>query len=157
MGVQEFAHRQHSSLAAQPFNVGADAAFHLGSQCAQVHVTGQWHLLRMHPNNLQARLLVGNRHLEQQVKAAWAQQGAVDQVQPVRGGQDHHPFQLLNAIQLRQQLADHTLGHLARRPAASLWRNRINLVEEDNTGRRLAGFAEDLAHRTLGFAHPHAQ
>ena len=105
------------------------------------------------PEDLLAAGEVGQGDLQVQVEAAGAQQGRVEDVRAVGGPEDQNAVELLDAVQLGEELADDPLGARASRsPAAASWDQGVDLVEEDDAGRRLLGLAEDLAHAALGLA-----
>ena len=107
----------------------------------------------MHSEDSQTGLSVRHGQFHQHLETARAQERRVHDVQPVGGPQHDHPFELLDAIHLRQELADHTLGDLATPPAAPGGQG-VQLIEEDDTGGRLTGLVKHLAHPTLTFANP---
>ena len=84
------------------------------------------------------------------------QQRRIDPVQPVGRGEHEDAFQLLDAIKLGQQLRNDALAYLAGGSAATLGRQRVDLVEKDDGWSGQARLAKHLADRALAFARPHA-
>ena len=84
--------------------------------------------------------LIGQGNLDDGVEAAGPQQGRVQQVQAVGGPQHQDPLQFLDAVQLGQELAEDPLRDMGIGAALAPGRDQgVDLVEEDDAGRRLPG------------------
>ena len=62
--------------------------------------------------NLPASVAVRRRNLQQDIEPARPQERRVDQVRAVRRREDEHSLQFLDAVHLREELADHALRHV---------------------------------------------
>ena len=89
------------------------------------------------------------------IKAAKAAKSGVNAVGSVRGCHDNDVRSLLQAVHEGQQLGDDATLHLAVGFLA-LWRDRVQLVDEDDGGRVLLGCLEGLAQVALGLARQFA-
>ena len=96
-------------------------------------------------------LLVRNADHDLAVEAAGAAKRLVDRLGAVGGGDDDEVLARLQAVEQRQQLRDQPFLGLAG-DLAALGRDRIDLVDEDDRGRRLAGRLEDVAQLLLALA-----
>ena len=98
--------------------------------------------------------LVGQRDLDLPVEAPRPQQGGVEDLGTVGGGQDDHPGGGVEAVHLGQQLVEGLLPLVVGddRPAPAL-ADGVDLVDEDDGRGPLAGVGEQVAH-PLG-PHPH--
>src|SRR5208283_5897006 len=104
-------------------------------------------LLCVYPQDLLTPLLVWGRDGEYLVEPAGSEEGVVDQVDPVRGAEHYDAVQLLEAIHLSQELTHDALRDLILTPTGvSPWRDCVDLVEEDDAGRRRPRLPEDLPH-----------
>src|SRR5581483_1207223 len=135
----------------------AGEALRVPGQRLQAHVVAQRPAARVDVEDLQARLLLGHAHLHDAVEAAGPQEGGVQQVGAVRRREHRHAVQRLDAVHLVEEAAHDALRDLAVRAAAARGDDAVDLVEEEDRGRRLAGLAEHLAHRALALAHPLAE
>ena len=137
---------RHRSLAAQRLQIGADETVRHPRQPGQVHVVCQRHTTRVDVEDLQASGLVGDGNRQLAVKPAGPPQRRVHGVWDVGRTDDDDTPAALEPIHERQQLRDHTLFHLLVAAGfLALGRNGVDLVQEDNAGRPLLGFLEDLA------------
>ena len=100
--------------------------------------------------------LVGQGDLHLAVEAAGAEQGRVEHLGPVGGGHDHHPGRGVEAVHLGQELVEGLLPLVVGddRPAPAL-ADGVDLVDEDDGGRPLAGVGEEVPHP--GRPHPDEQ
>ena len=106
--------------------------------------------------NLAGSGLVGTAHADFAVNAAGAQDGGVNQVRPVRGDDDNHVLQDLQAVHLRAEHR-HERGQDVGADATGVARpeNGFSLVNEEErqvTFRRfLAALAEQVTNLALRF------
>ena len=141
-----------------PLDLGAaHAAGHAG-QLAEVDAVGERLAPRVYPQDAPARAGVGQRHLDDAVEPAGAEQGGIDNVEPVGRADYEHVAELFEPVYLGEYLRDDALRD-ARAPVAASPRppprhERVDLVEEHDARRRLAGLAEHLAHALFGLADP---
>ena len=86
-----------------------------------------------------------------------AENGAIDPVEPVGLCHDHNIFQPSQTIQLHEKLRYDTLGSACALTWLALWRERIQLLDEQNAWSHLPRRREDPVHRFLGFPKPSAE
>ena len=100
---------------------------------------------------------VGPIHQHLAVEAARAQQRRVEDLRPVGRGQQDHADARVEAVELGQQLVQrllllvHAAGDHARAGATE----GVELVDEDDRGRRLARLLEQVAHPRRADADEH--
>lgn len=107
--------------------------------------------LRERPQNVYPVGWIGQPDVDDLVEPAGPEDGRIDDVGPVARGHEEHLPPALDAVHLRQHLID---DPRRRRAVAlrALWAQGVDLVEEDDAGRRVAGPNEALAHRLLALA-----
>ena len=100
---------------------------------------------------------VGQTHIDLPVKAARAQQGGVQDVLAVGGGQDDDPLVRAEAVHLHQQLVQGLLPFVVSAPQAGApaAAHGVDLVDEDDGGGFLLGLLEQVP--DAGRAHAHIQ
>mmetsp|Transcript_2893 Transcript_2893/g.6566 ORF Transcript_2893/g.6566 Transcript_2893/m.6566 type:complete len:307 (+) Transcript_2893:1305-2225(+) len=102
----------------------------------------------MDAQDLQPAVVVGDPNVQFPVEAAESPQSRINGVRPVRSSNDHHLATAFDAIHQRQQLGDHAFLDLAA-GLVSFWRDRIDLINEDDCGRVLLCLLESLAQVAL--------
>ena len=145
------AHRLDRRLARQRGKVRADKAVGGARQFLQVDTLGQRHPAGMDAQDLAPPALVGHAHHDLAVEATGTAQRLVDRVGPVGCSDDHQVRARVQPVHQRQQLRDKALFRLAM-DFAALGRDRIDLVDEDDRGRRLGRFLEHFAQVLLALA-----
>ncbi len=111
----------------------------------------------MHLQNFRAALDIGVRHHDLPVEAARAQQGRVQYIRPVSGGDEDDAFIGLEPVHLHQQLVQclFALVIAAAEAGATMAPHRIDLVDEDDAGGRFLALLEHIAHAAGADAHEH--
>ena len=84
----------------------------------------------MESQNLAPILAVGQRHFNVDAEAPWPEQGGIDEVEPVGGGQRNHAGAGVERIQLAEQLAHNPFGRTAARFESPGGCHCVELVEE---------------------------
>mmetsp|Transcript_34585 Transcript_34585/g.75599 ORF Transcript_34585/g.75599 Transcript_34585/m.75599 type:complete len:792 (-) Transcript_34585:480-2855(-) len=125
-----------------------------------VHVAHDRLVPRVHLQNLDAALDAGQREVQDAVEAAGAGERLVQHRRAVGGRQHHDARVVLKAVHLRQHLVDGVGGLLPAHHAAAGAQGarrpeRVELVDEDDAGRRLARHGEEVAHARRPHAHKH--
>ena len=135
-GEDVLSYRQHHRLVADVGQVGAGAAVGPLRYRCKVHVLGQGPVPGVDLEDVEPRLLVGHPDLDHPIEPAGSEEGGIDDVGPVGGGDDNEVVERLQAVHLREDLADHPLGDVRVTDAASSrGRDGVHLVEEED-GRR---------------------
>ena len=101
---------------------------------------------------------VGQVHMDLAVEAACTQQGLVEHVHAVGGGQDDDAAVRAEAVHLGEQLVERVLAlvvatHGGRFGAGAS--HGVNLVDEDDAGSLLLGLAEEVAYTRGAYADEH--
>ncbi len=104
------------------------------------------------PRILAPPALVGHADDDLAVEPAGPAQRLIDRLGPVGRGDHHQIGARLHPVHQRQELRDQPLLRSARTHLTALGRDRVDLVDEDDRGRGLARFLENLAQPRLGFA-----
>ena len=113
----------------------------------EVHVGSEMLLVRVHLQDRGTLSLVGERDLDLAVEPARTQQGRVEHLGAVRGGHDDDPRLRVEAVHLGQELVQRLLAFVVRDDrTASLLPDGVDLVDEDDRGRPLAGVVEEVAY-----------
>src|SRR2546426_6732946 len=129
-------------------DVGPGRAFAARREDAVVDVRRGAHLPRVDLEDRHAGLVAGNRNLDDPVEAAWAKQGLVEDVGPVRRADDLHFPEGIEAIEFRQELHECPLDLPVpgRRDLETLRTDRIEFVDEHDRRGLLAGGLNQLPH-----------
>ena len=102
----------------------------------------------MHFEDVLAALAVGPVEQHLAIEAPRAQQRRVEDFRTVRCRKQNHAHRRVEAVELAQQLVERLLLFVRaaadRRDAAGA-AERVELVDEDDAGRRLAGLLEQIA------------
>ena len=98
----------------------------------------------VHVEDRAPSLQVGRRHEDLAVEAPGAQQRRIELLEQVGGGDHHHVVAAVEAVELDQQLVER-LVLLPRDVLAAGGAHRVELVDEDDRRRLLAGLAEQPA------------
>ena len=124
---------------------------------AEVDRLGQFHLLGVHLEDLLAAAHVGEVHRELPVEAARAQQCGVEHIRPVGGGDDDGAFLSVEAVHLNEQRVERLLAFVvaAAQPVATRASHGVDLVDEHQAWRALAGLLEHVAHTAGADADEH--
>mmetsp|Transcript_9690 Transcript_9690/g.24075 ORF Transcript_9690/g.24075 Transcript_9690/m.24075 type:complete len:671 (+) Transcript_9690:1280-3292(+) len=120
-----------------------------------VPVDGRVHALvaRVHLQDLGAARRVGQRHVDDAVKAAGPDERAVNRARAVGGAQHHDAAVVLKAVHLHQQLVDDGGALVAARLRAARRAQRVKLVNKQDGRRAVA----QLLKRLSDPARPHAR
>jgi hypothetical protein len=146
--------RQQGRLVDQVGQIGAGEARRLGGQGVQVDVLGDRLAAGVDLQDGLAAGAVGAVDHDLAVEAARAQQGGVQDVGPVGGGDQDDVVFHLEAVHLDQQLVQGLLALVvaATHARAAMTSDGVDLVHEDDAGRVLLGLGEQVAHPAG--AHP---
>ena len=114
--------------------VGADHAGRRRRDPAQVDVRAEREPARVHRENRLATLAVRGLHRDAPVEPAGAEQGRIEDIGPVRGGDHHHGLALVEAVHLDEKLVEGLLPLVvaATETGAALATDGIELVDEDH-------------------------
>ena len=142
------AHGVQGGLVDQVGQVGTAHARRAPGHHAEVDVGRHALALAVHLEDGQALLEVGQRHDDLAVEAARPQQGGVEDVGPVGGGDHHDALGGVEAVHLREHLVERLLALVvpAAEPGAALAADGVDLVDEDDGRRLLARRLEQVAH-----------
>lgn len=106
---------------------------------------------------------VWGAHVEGRIDAPGPQHRWVDEVRAVGGRHDHHLLEARDAVQLGEELANHTRADRRAAAAASTplrvpaARQRVELIEEHDAGRDGPGPRKHLRHCLLAVPHVAAE
>ena len=99
---------------------------------------------------------VGPVHGDPPVEPAGPQQGLVQHLGPVGGGQDDDALGGVEAVHLRQQLVEGLLPLVvAAEAGVAGLADGVDLVDEDDAGSHLGGLLEQVANPAGAHAHEH--
>ena len=126
-------------------------------ELGEVDVVGQRHRARVHLQDQLAAHAVGRLHGHSAVEAARSQQGGVEHLWPVGRAEHDHAGGGVEAVHLGEDLVERLLALVVAtqraRAAAPRAADRVELVDEDDRGRRLLGLHEQVAHARGADAH----
>ena len=122
----------------------------------EVHVLRQTDLLGVDLQDIDAALKVGQLHRDAPVEPAGAQQGGVQAVWAVGGGQHHHALGAVKAVHLGEQLVQGLLPLvIAADLAVPLLADGVDFVDEHDAGGLVIGLLEQVPHLGGTPAHEH--
>ena len=104
--------------------------------------------LRVHLEDLAAAVPVGPVDDDLAVEAPGPEQRRVEDVRPVRGGDEDDVVLHLEAVHLDEELVQRLLALVvaAAEAGAAMAADGVDLVHEDDAGARLLGLLEEVAH-----------
>src|SRR5262249_47081360 len=138
---------QERCLVDQVFEVGADEPGSSARDDLEVDVRRERHLLGVHAEDAFATAHVGPRNHDTPVEATGAQDGRVEHVGPVGGGDDDDALVRLETVHLDEQLVERLLALVvtAAETRAAVATDRVDLVDEDDARRVLLALLEQVA------------
>ena len=150
-------HGVQRRLVDQVGQVGAAHAGRAPGHDAEVDVGRHALALAVDREDGQPLLEVGQRHHDLAVEAARPQQRRVQDVGPVRRRDHHDALGRVEAVHLREHLVERLLALVvaAAEAGAALAADGVDLVDEDDGRRLLAGRLEEVAHPAGADAHEH--
>ena len=105
----------------------------------------------MNAEDLSSAFVVGHANDDLAVEATWAAERLVDRFRPVGGRDDDEVLARLKPVHQAQQLGDDALFRFAG-DLATLGRDGIDLVDEDDRGRGCSRLFEQFAQTLLALA-----
>ena len=139
--------RQQGRLVERVGQVGPGKAGRRLRDLPQVDVRGERLVAGMDFQDRLAAVDVGGVDHHLPVEAAGPQQGAIEDLRPVRGRENDHADVRLEAVHLDQQLVERLLAFVVDRPHvdAALAADGVDLVDEDDAGGVFLGLLEQVA------------
>ena len=100
---------------------------------------------------------IGTRHHHLAVETAGTEQGRVEHVGPVGGGDQDDPFVGLEAVHLHQELVEGLLALVmaASQTGAAMAADGVDLIDEDDAGGAFLRLHEQVAHPAGADADKH--
>ena len=122
-----------------------------------VDVVGHLLVAQVHVEDRDPLVLGGERHDDRAVEAPGPQQRGVEDVGTVGGRHHHDALGGLEAVHLGEHLVQRLLALVvtAAETGAALAPDGVDLVDEDDRGRLLAGGLEEVAHPRRADADEH--
>ncbi len=148
---------EQGGLVDQVGEVGAGHARGAARQNVGPHVGRDRHLAHVHQQDLLPPPDVGQAHHHLAVETAGAQQGGVEHVGAVGGGDHDDADTCLETVHFNQQLVERLFALVvaAAKAGAALTADRIDFVDEDDARRTLLGLLEHVAHARGADADEH--
>eukprot|EP00047_Mylnosiga_fluctuans_P003443 m.229109 g.229109 ORF g.229109 m.229109 type:complete len:354 (-) comp11853_c0_seq1:1953-3014(-) len=125
-------------------------------QPVQVGIRAEHDVLGHGGEDCGALAAVGHGAVDEAVQPPGPQQGRIDQIGAAGRRKDVHARRGLHAVELREQLVDDAVGD-TRAVMASLWGQRLKLVEEQNARGCVLSTGEEIADGLLAGADVLAQ
>ena len=156
-GLLAPARRKNRRLVKQVGQVGPGEARGAPGNGLQAHVLGQLLVAAVHLENLHPALDVGHVHHHLAVETARSQQGRIEHVGPVGGGDDDDAAVALEAVHLCEQLVEGLLPLVvaAAHAGTALAADGVDLIDEDQARAVFLGALEQVAHPAGTHAHEH--
>ena len=156
-GAAAAPHGEQRGLVHQVGEVGAAHARRALGHHLEVGVGAQALVARVDAQDGEALVELGQRDHDLAVEAPGTQQRRVEDVGPVRGGQDDDALGRLEAVHLGQHLVEGLLPLVvpAAEAGAALAADGVDLVDEDDRPTHLAGRLEQVAHAAGADADEH--
>ena len=141
----------------QVLQIGAGEARRTASQGIQIHIGIQRRTLGVDLEDTAAAAQVRRGHHHLTVETAGTQQGRVQNVGTVGGGQQDDAFVALEAVHFHQQLVQGLFAFVmaTAQTGATLAAHGVDLVDEDEAGGVLLALHEQVAHTGGTHAHEH--
>ena len=151
------AHGVEGSLVDQVGQVGTTHARRAPGHGAEVDGRVDPLVLAVHLQDGQPFVEVGEWHDDLPVEPTGTQDGGVEDVGPVGGGHDHDAFGRIESVHLREHLVECllTLVVATTQTGAPLAADGVDLVDEHDGRRLLAGGGEQVAHPAGADPHEH--
>ena len=138
--VAVVAHRDDRRLVHEVREVGAREAGCRARDHIEIDVVAEVLAARVHRQDRRALAEVGQRDLDLAIEPAGAQQRGIERLRPVRRREHHDARRRVEAVHLREHLVERLLAFVVRHQrAAAPLADRVDLVDEDDRGRGLAG------------------
>ena len=146
--VLAVARRPQGGFVDQVADVGAGQSDGAAGQPIQIDVVCQWNIAHVDFENRQAALVIRPVDRDVAIETTGPQQGRVEHVGTIGGGQHDHRFGLAEAVHLAQDLVERLFplvmsASQAGPPHAA---DGVDLVDEQNRGRGFLGCFEHVAH-----------
>ena len=146
------------SLIAYVGNVGTREARRLTGQEVNVHALIQLQRLQVYHKHLATLVQIGQIDVYLAVKTSGTQQGRVQHIGTVRGGQRDDTAVRTKAVHLRQQGVQRVLALIVAAHGGVLragTAHSVYLVNEDDARRLLLGFLKEITHTRGAHTHEH--
>ena len=138
-------------------DVGAGEAHRAAGEPVEIDVGGEGHVAGVHLEEGQAGFLVGavDRHMT--VKPARPQEGGVEHVGAIGGGEHDHRFGLAEAVHFGEDLVERLLPFVvaATQSRTANTAHRVDLVDEQDRGGGVFRRLEHVTHPRGTHAHEH--
>ena len=137
--------------------IGAHTARGGKGDLPEVDVLGELDVSRMHLKRSQTAREVGTVDRDAAVKAPGTQQRLVEHLGTVGGGENDDALAGVKAVHLGKELVERLLALIVAAEASAVARfaDGVDLIDEDDARRDLAGFAEQVTHAACTHAHKH--
>jgi len=149
--------RHDGGLVDQVGKIGAGEAGGQSGDLVEVDAAHQSYLGDVHLQDLQSARTIRpvDQHLA--VETAGPQQGGIEHLRSIGGAEQDHAGHRIEPVELGEQLVERLflLVVAAERAGAAAAAERIQLVDEDDAGRRLPCLLEQIAHARRPNAHEH--
>jgi len=109
----------------------------------------QLHVLSVDAKNFHTADFIRDTNIDFSIETSSTTKGRVDSVRSVSGADDNNLSATFSTVHKGEHLGDDTLLDLTLR-LLSVWRNRIDFIDEDNRGGVLLTLLESLAQVLLG-------
>src|SRR5574337_229132 len=111
----------------------------------------------MYLEDLLPALDIGTVEGHLSVETTWAKQGRIEDLRAVGRGHDDHALVCVEAVHLHQQLVESLLAFIvsADRVEPASLSERIQLIDEDDTGGFFLSLGEEVAHPSRPDPHEH--
>src|SRR5205085_9535817 len=123
----------------------------------EIDAFGQLHFLRVHAQNFFASCQSWQIDSDLAIETARSQQGGVEHIRAVRGGDNDHAFLRIEAVHLHEQRIQGLLALVvaATYAMATMTPDSVNFVDEDDARRGFFALLKHVAHTTRADAHEH--
>src|SRR5262249_10098138 len=139
--------RHNGGLVDEVGEVGAGEAGCQPGDLVEIDVRGKLHLGDMHLQDFQPSGAVGAVDYHLTVEPSGTQQGRIKHLRAIGGGEQDHARARIKAVELGEQLVERLLLLViaAERAGYAAAPQRVELIDEDDTGRRSPRLLEKVA------------
>ena len=144
-------------LVHQVGKIGAGKARRAARDHGQIDVVGDRHLARVNTQNFLAALHVRTGHNHAAVETARAQKRRVENVRPVRRGDQDHAFVRFEAVHFDEQRVQSLLAFVvsAAEAGAAMAAHSVDFIDEDDARRVFLALLEQIADAACAHADEH--
>ncbi|KAH3663659.1 hypothetical protein OGAPHI_005060 [Ogataea philodendri] len=140
----------HSSLGTKRRDISTNVTMGLRGNGLQIDIVSKLHVLGMNPQHLESSSGIWNTNIDFSVKSTESSQSRINGVWSVGGGNNDNVRSGLHTIHQCQKLRNNSSFNLTV-GLVSLWSDRVDFINENDSWRVLLSFLESFSQITFRF------